>query len=79
MLEYLSVILKAHAVNGVNLAVETIVDMSPSVQRDMHDTLTMNIFQSILLKHEIALSVKVTCLLLDYHTTVTFHSMFVEL
>ena len=58
MLEYLSVILKAHAVNGVNLAVETIVDMSPSVQRDMHDTLTMNIFQSILLKHEIALSVK---------------------
>ncbi|KAL5467710.1 hypothetical protein EMCRGX_G031973 [Ephydatia muelleri] len=58
MLKHLSIILKAHAVNGVNLTVETFADMSPSVEQNMHDTLTMNIFQSILLVHGIALSVK---------------------
>ena len=58
--------------NGVNLTVETFADMSPSVEQNMHDTLTMNIFQSILLVHGIALSVKVTCSLLDCHSSQSF-------
>lgn len=57
ILKHLAVVLKAHVPNGVNLAVETVAD-NHSVERDMYDIPTVNIFQSVLLVHGIALSVK---------------------
>lgn len=66
MLKHLSLILKAHTLHGINLVVETAAGAS---EQDTHDTLTMNIFQSILLVHGIALSLKVTDTPLICHTS----------